>query len=253
MKCVYNQPFICMDEYTNIDTLVSIIPDINYGIALAHSAIRLNYGIENHNTYDNDIKGAYNYFKEKETDSTLLSHGSHLEQTDMVGFHYWLMYTYPVYEALNYIVIREFDRCINAPYLPYDGNKKPIYDCRWTEESKHFPSLVEWANKLPFEPLGPIVLLLKNSGYKTIEHRDCFLQQEPYDHDEHFIWFDPTEKRRLYVKDEYGKQIEMSPGKSFYWNNHDWHGGVQDTQDVSWSMRIEGIFTKQLHNTLALK
>jgi hypothetical protein len=245
-----------MDEYTNINTLVSIIPDINYGIGLSHSAITPFDGLENKETYIKDVtslSGAYNYWQYKETDPKLKLYGEELKKANMIGFYYWLMYTYPVYEALNYLAIRDFDKGINEPYVPYDANKKPIYDCVWTKESKHFPSLVEWAKKLPFKTLGPIVLLLKNPGYKTIEHRDCFLQEEPYEHNEQFIWFDPTEKRKLYVKNEYEKQIEMSPGKSFYWNNHDWHGGAQDTKDLSWAIRVEGIFTKELNDTLIFK
>lgn len=245
MKGVYGKPYICMDPYVNIQQLKDITKDIHYGIGKAHAHIRLNYGIENHEEYVDDIKGAYNYWRDKETDPKLKQYGAELEKTDMVGFHYWLMYQYPVYEALNYLVIREFDRCINAPYLPYDANKKPIYDCRWTEESKYFPSLVDWAKKLPFEPLGPIILLLKNSGLKTVKHRDCFLQMEPYEQEEHFIWFDPMNDRSLYVENG-DEKIHMKPGSSFYWNNHDWHGGIENTNKVSWSMRIEGIFNKEL-------
>jgi hypothetical protein len=104
---------------------------------------------------------------------------------------------------------------------------------------------VDWAKKLPFEPLGPIILLLKNSGLKTVKHRDCFLQMEPYEQEEHFIWFDPMNVRSLYVENG-DEKIHMNPGSSFYWNNHDWHGGVENTNKVSWSMRIEGIFNKEL-------
>jgi hypothetical protein len=246
MKGVHGKPYICMDAYTHMDQLKSIVPDINYGIAKSHALIRLNYGIENHDEYVEDIKGAYNRWRDLETDTRLKQYGLELEQSDKVAFHYWLMYQYPVYEALNYLVIREFDRDINEPYLPYDAHKTNPYQCRWTEAASHFPTLIDWAQRLPFQTLGPIVLLLKNSGLKTVRHRDCFLQPEPYDQEEQFIWFDPCGARTLYVENDQGQQILMQPGHSFYWNNHDWHGGVENTNKVSWSMRVEGVFDHTL-------
>ena len=217
---------------------------------------RLNYGIENHNEYwsadsfGGDIKHAFNYWKEKETDEKLLAYGKSLYDTNMVEFHTWLVYQYDVFEMLHYMVLREFDRDINETYFPYDNKVENPYTCKWTEESKHFPSLVSWAEQLPFEKLGPIVILLKNANMQTVRHNDKFKFNKIYDHEEHFIWCDPRRSNNLWIEDENQNKISMEPGSCFYWNNHDYHGGWKPTTRVDYSIRVEGVFSKELRDRL---
>lgn len=256
MKGVFGKPYICMDEYVNAKLLKDIVPDINYGLAKANSFKRLNYGIENHDEHwtagsiGSDIKHAYNYWKEKETDSRLLEYGESLYKTNMVEFHTWLVYQYDVFEMLHYMVLREFDRDINETYFPYDNEIENPYKCKWTDESKHFPSLQRWAEQLPFEKLGPVVILLKNANMQTVRHNDKFKHNRIYDHEEHFIWCDPRGSNKLWIEDENQNKISMEPGSCFYWNNHDYHGGWNPTYRVDYSIRIEGVFTKELRDRL---
>ena len=179
----------------------------------------------------------------------MLKYGTELEVNDPVGFQYWLMHQYPVYEALSYIVLREFDESINVGYTPLDSQSMRTRPLRWTEESKHFESLKQWLTQLPYETLGPVILLMKLSGAPTIRHRDTFLQSTPYWHEEQFIWFDPCESRHLYVERD-GNPIKMEPGTAFYWNHHDWHGGQERTHHVSWALRTEGVFNSELQSAI---
>lgn len=247
MKGVYGKPYVCLDEWCDIPTLKQLIPDINYGIGRARQSIRINFGVENHTdpTRD-DFGGALQTFRRLEKDPRILKYGTELEVNDPVGFQYWLMHQYPVYEALSYIALREFDEDINLGYTPLDSQSMRTRPLRWTPESCHFESLKQWLIKLPYETLGPVILLLKLSGAPTIRHRDVFLQDDPYPHQEQFIWFDPTESRHLYVEADDGSPINMTPGTAFYWNHHDWHGGRERTHHVSWALRTEGVFNQEL-------
>ena len=256
MKGVFGKPYICMDEYIDVKGLKNIVHDINFGLAKAHKSKRLNYGIENHDEYyepggfGSDIKHAFNYWKDKETDPKLKEYGKHLHDTDMPAFHTWLMYQYDVFELLHYMVIREFDRSINDTYFPYDNNIDNPYTCRWNPEAEHFPSLKKWAEQLPFEKLGPIVILLKNANVETVRHNDKFKFNKIYDHEEHFIWCDPRGTNSLWIEDDAENKISMEPGTCFYWNNHDYHGGWNPTYRVDYSIRIEGVFKKELRDRL---
>ena len=91
----------------------------------------------------------------------MLKYGTELESKDPVGFQYWLMHQYPVYEALSYIALREFDEDINKGYTPLDNKSMRDRPLRWTEESEHFESLKQWLTELPYETLGPVILLMK--------------------------------------------------------------------------------------------
>lgn len=256
MKGVFGKPYICMDRYINVEELKDMVPDINYGLATSQKSQRFNYGIENHEEYyqpnkkGNDIKHAFNYWRDKETDPKLIEYGKTLFETDLVAFHTWLLYQYDVFEHLHYMVLREFDRGINEPYDPYDYQRINPYECIWTEESKHFPRLVEWAESLPFKTLGPVIILLKNANCKSLQHNDKFRTNTVYDHEEHFIWCDPRGTNKLWVKDNDENKISMDPGTCFYWNNHDLHGGWEPTYRVDYTIRIEGVFTDELRNRL---
>lgn len=252
MKGVYGKPYVCLDEWCDIPTLKQLIPDINYGIGRAHQSIRINFGVENHTDPNrDDFGGALQTFRRLEKDPRILKYGTELEVSDPVGFQYWLMHQYPVYEALSYIVIREFDENINLGYTPLDNESQRLRPLRWTPESQHFESLKGWLMRLPYETLGPVILLLKLSGAPTIRHRDVFLQDDPYPHQEQFIWFDPTHSRHLYVEADDGGAIPLEPGTAFYWNHHDWHGGRERTHHVSWALRTEGVFSQQLIDNLS--
>ena len=122
MLGVYGKPFVCLDEWCDVATLKHLVPDVNYGIGKAHGSARINFGVENHTDTDiDDFGGALNTFRRLEKDPRVLKYGADLEATDPVGFQYWLMHQYPVYEALSYIVLREFDEDINKGYTPLDN------------------------------------------------------------------------------------------------------------------------------------
>lgn len=250
MKQVYGKPFVCLDEWCDIPRLKQLIPDINRGLGLSHGSIRMNYGVENHDMTDkDDIRGAMNRLAEAETDPTILAHGKELKEKDPVAYAHFLMYQYPCYEALTYCVLREPDVDINDPCVPMDAVKRRNIPMRWTPESDNFKSLKGWLMELPYETLGPVILLLKLSGAPTIRHRDFFLQESGYEHEEQFIWFDPCESRHLYVEQD-GVKMNMEPGTAFYWNHHDWHGGQERTHHVSWALRTEGVFNSELQKAI---
>ena len=45
---IHGKPYVCLDEWCNVDHLKHLVPDVNYGIGKAHQHIRINFGVENH-------------------------------------------------------------------------------------------------------------------------------------------------------------------------------------------------------------
>jgi len=83
-------------------------------------------------------------------------------------------------------------------------------------------------------------------------HKDVFFDNEDYTHQEQFIWFNPLGIRNLYMLDtEKNIKHNMSDGVSYYWNNHDLHGGIEAAESVSWTIRVEGIFEDWLVTDLS--
>jgi hypothetical protein len=259
MKGVFGKPYVCLDRYTNIPQLLNIVEDINYGIAKSHALIKPNFAA----TYQTDSVNELNKNAPKDfgsayrcwlndPDPIRQARGKSLLNTDQIAFEFWLGYEYKVMEMLTYIVIRDYDTPFAESYQPCDRLKPNNFNFKWTTAADNFSTLVQWCNQLPFKQLGPIVLLLKTAGDSFPLHKDVFFDNEDYTHQEQFIWFNPLGIRNLYMLDtEKNIKHNMLDGVSYYWNNHDLHGGIEAAESVSWTIRVEGIFEDWLVTDLS--
>lgn len=254
MKKVYGQPFICLDEFIDVKSLCKLVPKINFGLAKAHQYIRANFATTYQNVQNGvdkkspkDFATAFSAWKASSPTSEELE----FLKTDPRGFEYWLSYEYNVVDIMNYLVLREPDLEFGQSYSPLDALKDTKVEFIWSDESQFFPELCEWISDLPFQELGSVCLLLKMPGEATPCHRDLFYGVDDYDHEENFIWLDPLHSRQMFVLDKAkNKKYEMRNGVSFYWNNHDFHGGIDTTVSRSWAIRIECKFNNWLHQQL---
>jgi hypothetical protein len=259
MKGVFSKPYVCLDQYSDPDKLLNLVGDINYGIAKSHAHIRANYikvanNVASLNTSKDspkDFATAYDCWL-SDTDPERKARGLELLETDKVAFEYWLAYEYKVQEYFTYLILRDYEKPQFWDYEPCDGLKENNFNFYWTEASKNFSSLRAWAETLPFKKMGPIFMLLKTTGNSVPMHQDLFFGKDDYNHQEHFMWFDPLKLRHLYIQDEVqGVRHKISGGVSYYWNNHDLHGDAEPVKPVSWTIRIEGIFEDWLVKELS--
>jgi hypothetical protein len=251
MKGVFGKPYICLDPYIDITGLKNIVEEINYGIAKSHAYIKPNFAAtyqiaETNKDKSKDFGSAYRCWL-SDTDSIRKQRGQDLLTTDPIAFEYWLEYEYNVMEVMSYLVLRDYDKLFADTYVPCDALKENNFKFKWQEFSNNFPEFKEWCEKLPFKQLGPVVLLLKTAGSGFPLHTDVFYADDNYEHQEHFIWLDPRGDRTLCIHDkETNTTYNMDTGVAYYWNNHDWHGGLNKIDRVSWAIRIEGIFNDDL-------
>ena len=259
MKGIFGKPYICLDQYIDVYQLKNIVEDINYGIAKSHSLIKPNFATtyqtistaETDKNAAKDFGSAYRCWL-NDNDPVRKSRGQELLSSDPIAFEYWLQYEYKVMEMITYIVVRDYEKNFSEKYEPCDRLKSNSFKFNWTEAANNFQSLKDWCNHLPFKQLGPVVILLKTAGEAFPLHRDLFFETDQYEHQEQFIWLNPLGIRNLYVLDKSNNvQYPMSEGISFYWNNHDWHGGINAAESVSWTIRVEGIFDDWLVEELS--
>ena len=259
MKGVFGKPYVCLDQHINIDQLVNMVEDINYGIAKSHAYIKPNFAATYQTAEDSsyikeavkDFGSAYRCWL-NDPDPVRQTRGKELLDTDQIAFEYWLQYEYNVVEVMSYLVLRDYVKPYSESYEPLDALKQNNFEFVWTPCSSYFPNFKEWCEQLPLTQLGPVVLLLKTAGDSFPLHNDVFFSNDNYEHQEQFIWLDPRKSRSLYILDnETNTEYKMNNGISYFWNNHDLHGGSNKIDRMSWTIRIEGLFNDELMQKLS--
>jgi hypothetical protein len=255
MKGVFGKPFVCLDPYIDTQGLLDIVEDINYGIAKSHAFIKPNFAATYQavSTNKNDVKDFGSAYRcwENDLDNIRKQRGLELLNNDPIAFEYWLEYEYNVVEVMSYLVLRDYETSFGKTYEPLDALKENNFNFKWNPCVEHFLKFKQWCEQLPFKQMGPVVFLLKNAGTSFPLHTDEFYANNNYSHQEQFIWLDPRRTRSLYILDNDIKHT-MDQGISYYWNNHDLHGGIKPIDRMSWTIRIEGIFDDQLVKKLSI-
>lgn len=149
------------------------------------------------------------------------------------------------------------------PYIYYflweegDWNHRPA-ERKMTQESKYFPSVVEWVINLQttqiFEHIGRVIFFHCEADGVPFEHRDLDARNgidviKP--HRNEFIHIRPNTKKSFYIWDPEKKNKIYLNTRAAWWNDVDWHGGER-IMEQSYSLRIDGKFTDQFRRKLGI-
>lgn len=129
-------------------------------------------------------------------------------------------------------------------------NKHKSEDCNWTDNSKHFTSLIELTTKLPFKSIGRILIFLTESNNSTVPHFDGRYQNDRPNDD--FIWFTTkSSTKNIFIMDAttLEKHYPEEEKKFIWFNEMDYHG-TDAVDHFSFSIRIDGIFDKEIKKSL---
>ena len=132
-------------------------------------------------------------------------------------------------------------------------NKATAKDCHWTENAKHFPSLVKLIESMPFESIGRVMFFMTEANNLTVPHYDVLndAQRAEKSHDD-FIWLStkPNSKGVYVMDDETLEKVYPDPAKHFVWfNEMDYHG-TDAVNHFSFSIRIDGKFKPEVREAL---
>lgn len=126
----------------------------------------------------------------------------------------------------------------------------------WTDNSRFFPNVVEWIKKLPFESIGRALYFLHEHDCDLVMHSDLkhssnsavkYVADQP--HGTEFVWIRATKDKGFYVYDEANNVKHHVSSYSAWFNSYDVHGG-DPTENMTYSLRIDGVFTKEFREKL---
>lgn len=137
-------------------------------------------------------------------------------------------------------------------YFPWKAYVELIPNRTWEEKSSAegkeftrvaravFPETVAFVKSLPFSQIGRCNIMgLESNDHGTV-HRDG----EPSEQEspDHFITFCPgSQKKRLFLWDDAAKKKVPVEGRSYWFNDFDYHG-VEADPHFRYSVRVDGIF-----------
>ena len=176
----------------------------------------------------------------------------------------------PLYKDFNHYQQRnKFTRYLKMamgaydPYIYYFLWEEGSWDDRTaprklTEEAKYFPGVVKWVESLIeeniFEHIGRVIFFHCEADGIPFEHRDLDAKNGmnvTFPHRNEFIHIRPNTKKAMYLWDPEKKNKVYLNTRAAWWNDQDWHGGEQITEQ-SYSLRIDGKFTEQFRQQLGI-
>lgn len=132
-------------------------------------------------------------------------------------------------------------------------NKAVANDCYWTDNAKHFPTLLKLINRMPFKEVGRVMMFMTEANNQILPHYDGKFgigkDERPNDD---FIWFTtkPDTKQIFVLDGETKEKIYPDSSKKFIWfNEMDYHGSDM-AKHFAFSIRIDGVFADGVKDTI---
>lgn len=265
IKNINNQPFICLDNYLDIDNFLSLENDWAFLVSSRWQYFRS--GIWNAAGHSPEvIRDRPSVFREKDFlyyayskanqdrlhNTSIDKHLSHFEkENDKTGLQKYLKLLYKAFDPYHILNLSELD----VQTGEYRLFSNIIGD---------FPEIDKFINGLPFEKLGRITVFYNEHFVPLGHHRDYnYWPLEEGDspeikpHKNEFIWlrFDLNREFFLYAIDETkGKIIQRVPiqGYSAFFNDSNWHGNLSYGCNASITIKIGGTFSRDFRQKIGV-
>lgn len=248
MRGIGDKPFIDCQDHMDIQTL----KDINLEICLGIAKSDIKAGVYGPGVVESERYGNFMLMKSKlareNTEEIGWNKMNHNQQNTFAKLFFQL------YNPSTTVYLREPIK--NSQLKAIDTfvayRKKAFAEWfEWTDNVKHFPTLKPWLDNLigtVFEEYGRIIFFLHEHDCNLPLHRDGFVQ---HDHNNEFVWINPTGIKKFYVYDEVKKERHDVNSPAIFFNDLDMHGG--DTNEcMTWSLRIDGVFTEEFRQRLGI-
>lgn len=120
-------------------------------------------------------------------------------------------------------------------------------DCADTENIEHFESLMKFIKTMPFVEIGRIVLFVNDHEQRTHIHRDTNTRP----HENEFIWFRPNLVKSFFILSQSRNIKSIVTSYSAFFNEMDLHG-TEPSPTMTYSIRVDGMFTDEFRNQLEI-
>jgi hypothetical protein len=110
------------------------------------------------------------------------------------------------------------------------------------EAAKDFPEVMDFIRTLPFKSTGRILIMYDVNGRAVPPHRD---HPKP-EVCNHFIWMRMTLNKQLYLMNSATRERQNVEGYSAWFDTVNQYHGVDASEGLSISLRVDGVFTDEL-------
>ena len=244
MNGIDKKPFIDCEPHLDIKTLEDLNLEICTGIAISDiKAGVYGPGVDNAERYGNFMKMKNQMLADQTEVGERWRKMTHNQQNTFAKLYFHL------YNPSTVCYLREPAKGAD-PILAY--MKKGSEDAySWTNNINNFPGLKVWLDSLigtVFEQYGRILFFLHEHDCSLLLHRDG-LKSVP--HKNEFLWINPMSLKKFYVYDEDTNTRHDVLSKAAFFNDLDMHGGDTNSQ-MTWTLRIDGVFTQQFREKLGI-
>ena len=241
MKGIAGKPFIDCQEHLDIDGLKNLNFEVCSGIALS----KVNAGVYGPGVVNSEVYGNFLALKNKlsvtgEYGWNTMNHN----QQNMFAKLYLKLYN-----PSTTVYLREHQKGLDPITAYRKKSYAEFFD--WNDNIKNFPKLKEWLDNLigsVFEQYGRILFFIHEHDCKLLTHRDG---PGYFPHHNEFLWLNPMMIKTFYVYDDLSEVKHYVKSPSVFFNDLDMHGG-EVSQSMTWSLRIDGVFTEEFRKKLAI-
>jgi hypothetical protein len=242
MKGIGEFPFIDASPFVDIDGLLDLNAEICSGIAKSqHIAGIYGPGIVNSSRYGNFL----HMQKEIESDPNLVKEYKwdqmNLNQKRLFCKLYKNLYSpnTSVYlkEAIDHTNLQVYLEKANDKFYTYNDN------------IQFFPNVQKWLESLigdVFTQFGRTLFFVHEHDCELLTHRDG-TKYRP--HKNEFLWINPTGIKNFFIYDEDREEKHYVKSRCAFFNDLDMHGGEKNST-MTWTLRIDGVFTDQFRKKL---
>lgn len=249
MKGIKGQPYIDLDQHIDIDGFRALDHKMCYGIAKSYWD-QGNYGpgIYDRSAHQDLFWLEADIYNRRHPDWEELSK---LQFEDINQRRKYLKLRYGVYNPSHTIYLKKPSG--RNYYSIANSSENP-----WTDNKKHFPELVAWIERLPFESIGRVIFFVHEHDCDLVMHSDLKYSKEPSEkykanspHETEFVWIRPNMGKNFFVYDEERNERMYVKGYSAFFNSYDVHGG-DATDTMTYSLRVDGTYTSEFRKQLGL-
>jgi len=244
MNGIDNKPFIECEQHVDIKSLEDLNLEICTGIALSEiKAGVYGPGVDNAERYGNFMKMKNQMLSDTTEIGERWKRMTHNQQNIFAKLYFHL------YNPSTVCYLREPAKGSDPIVAYMRKGSEASYD--WTNNIKNFPGLKVWLDSLigtVFEQYGRILFFLHEHDCGLVLHRDG-MKSVP--HKSEFLWINPMGLKKFYIYDEDKSIRHDVTSKAVFFNDLDMHGGEPNSQ-MTWTLRIDGVFTQQFKEKLGI-
>ncbi len=245
MQGIDGTPYIDCESFLDMTSLQELELEITSGIAMS----KMQAGIYGPGIVESAKYGNFLFMKKEIESNPELVKKYRWDQMDTNQKRLFLKLYKNLYSPNNSVYLKEAKDMTNLQvYL--DKANDTLYT--WNDNIKHFPGLKSWLDELigtVFTKFGRTLFFIHEHDCKLLTHRDG-TQYRP--HKTEFLWINPTGNKSFYIYDEATGQQHYVQSKAAFFNDLDMHGG-DPTSSMTWSLRIDGVFTDEFRKKLGVE